>query len=525
MFLLESALIARDAAGDNRRDEGVTSVELDDYRRSTDHFRHCPGKPIDPEWNRAHEACQTALGSARDFGPWNTRTNSAWVVCLHRAGVVDRDTARKLLLAIDRVFKEDMPGAGLERHIVAALDGDEDLGSVINYGRTLQEPMSRLALRARTLEVLDTVHAFLASVLDVAEANVDTIMAGHTHFSHAQPITFAHYLLAVFDATQRGEEQLALAYKHTNRNSGGCGSTSGTVWTVDRRLMTELLGFDDLVETTYDCEASHDHALSLIFAASNLALLVSRVAMDLEIWTTEEFDLFDVDAAYRGQSSFMPHKAHPGSRLERTRMPAAEVLGDAFKAVCLTSSEPLGDVLTALQVPLGPTPHALAYLELCLRNLAGFLTHITPKRDRMLRIAREGFSCSTEIVVHMVRELGYGGRRAHRITSTFVRMAREQGVTADRTTGEMLDAAAEYVGERPPHIDTDTLRLLLDPVEFIRTHVNTGGVAPEEARRMLAKRRRLLDDLRSAQEDRKRRVREGEERLRSEVDRIVNGDG
>ena len=103
-------------------------------------------------------------------------------------------------------------------------------------------------------------------------------------------------------------------------------------------------------------------------------------------------------------------------------------------------------------------------------------------------------------------------------------MARERGIKADRTTGEMLDEAAEALGERPPGIETETLRRLLDPTEFIRTHVNIGGAAPEEARRMLAERRALLEELRSRQEDRKRRIREGEERLRTEVERIVAGD-
>lgn len=498
-------------------------MELTDYQRRTDHFRHCPGKPEDPGWRQAQAELQRALADGHNFLPWHAQTNAAWVVCLHRAGAVDRETARKVLLANARVLEEGKPGTGKEADVIAALNGDEDLGSVMNYGRTLQEPMSRMSLRARTLETLDTLRGFLGTVLDVAEANLGTVMAGHTHFSHAQPITFAHYLLAVFDAAQRAEEQMALAYKHTNRNTGGCGSTSGTTWPADRRLLTELLGFDELAEPTYDCEASHDHALSLLFAASNLALLVSRVAMDLEIWTTEEFGLFKVDPAYCGQSSLMPHKAHPGSRLERTRMPAAEVLGEAFKAVCLTSCEPLGDVLPPLQAPLAPAPRALAYAELCLRQLGGFLTHIEPNKERMLSIAREGFSCSTEVVVHMVRGLGYGGRRAHRIVATFVRVARERSVKANESTGEMLDEAAEALGERPPRIGTETLRRLLAPEAFVKSQANVGGTSPQEGRRMIAERRSLLDELEAAQESRKRRVRDGEERLRAEIESIVGG--
>lgn len=494
-----------------------------DYQTRTDHFRHCPGAPEAEEWQQTQRDLQQRLGQMGNGLPWRTQTNAAWIVCLHRADVIDRETARKLLGAIYEVLEDGQPGGGTESSIVEKL-GDEDLGSIMNYGRTLQEPMSRLQMRAMMLDVFETIHELMATVLGVAEENVDTVMAGHTHFSHGQPITFAHYLLAVFDAIQRGEEQFQLAYKHTNRNTGGCGSTSGTTWPVDRRLLTKLLGFDELVEPTYDCESSQDHSMSIMFALSNIALLITKVAMDLEIWTLEEFDIFDVEPGYRGQSSFMPHKAHPGSRLERTRVPAAEVLGETVKGMYLSKGEPHQDVIPMVAIPQGPAPKVMAYAQVAMRNLGGFLAHCDPKKDRMLQYVREGFSCSTEVVVHMVKHLGYGGRRAHRIAATFVRLCRERGVKANEATGGLLDEAADLVGQPPPRIETATLRRLLDPVEFIKTHNNVGGVAPEEAKRMLAERRKLMEDLSHLQNRRKERIGNGEELLQTEVDRITAED-
>jgi len=492
------------------------------YQQRTDHFRHCPGAPEAAEWQQTQRDLQQTLEQMGNGLPWRTQMNAAWVVCLHRADVIDREAARKLLEAIYEVLEDGKPGGSTESSIVEKLS-DEDLGSVMNYGRTLQEPMSRLQMRAMMLDVFETIHQVMGTVLDVAERNVDTVMAGHTHFSQGQPITFAHYLLAVFDAIQRGEEQFQLAYKHTNRNTGGCGSTSGTTWPVDRRLLTELLGFDDLVEPTYDCESSQDHSLSIMFALSNIALLITKVAMDLEIWTMEELGLFDVEPGYRGQSSFMPHKAHPGSRLERTRVPAAEVLGETVKGMYLVKGEPHQDVIPMVTIPQGPAPKAMAYAQVAMRNLGGFLEHCHPKREQMLQYVREGFSCSTEVVVHMVKRLGYGGRRAHRVVATFVRQCRERGIKANDVTGDLLDEAAEFVGQPPPRIETEALRRLLDPVEFIRTHNNVGGTAPEEAERMLAARRRLLGELISLHDGRKERIKSGKDLLRAEVERIMAG--
>ena len=496
-------------------------MNLDEYRQRTDHFRHCAGAPVAEQWNAVQRRFQEVLEENRTRLPWHSRTNKAWTVCLHKAGIIDRETARKILQAAQRVEKSGDPGGGTERSMIEELGGDEDLGSIINYGRTLQEPMSRLHMRARILELFDAFHELMTAVLDVAEANVDTVMTGHTHFAHGQPITYAHYLLAVFDGLDRAAELLSLAYRHTDRNSGGCGSTSGTSWPVDRRLLTELLGFSETVEPTYDCEVSQDHSLALLYGLSNMALLVSRVALELEIWTMEEFALFDVDPGYVGQSSFMPHKAHPGSRLERIRVPAAEVLGETLKAVCLVKGEPLQDVIPMLAVPEGSALSAAAHSEVAMRCLAGFLRNCTPRKERMLCIVREGFSCSTEIAVHLIRELGYGGRRAHRITATFVRLCRERGINADESTGDVLDEAARFLGDKVPKVDTSTLRRLLDPGHFVETHTGVGGTAPQETRRMLAGRRKRLTDLVALQADRQARIQQGEAYLQKEIETIT----
>jgi len=163
----------------------------------------------------------------------------------------------------------------------------------------------------------------------------------------------------------------------------------------------------------------------------------------------------------------------------------------------------------------------MAHARVAMRNLGQFLAHCHPRKERMLQYVSEGFSCSTEVVVHLVKELGYGGRRAHRITATFVRICRERGLKADETAGDLLDEAAEFLGEDAPKIDTRTLRRLLDPAEFIRAHSNVGGTAPEEARRMLADRCEVMEGLKARHEKRNERVRTGEELLQAEVDKIM----
>ena len=123
----------------------------------------------------------------------------------------------------------------------------------------------------------------------------------------------------------------------------------------------------------------------------------------------------------------------------------------------------------------------------------------------------------TELVVYMVQHLGYGGRRAHRMCATLVRMARDRHVAAPELTGEMLDDAARECGEAPPELSTAVLQACLDPVKFIETHNNTGGPAPSETARMVAERRSAIVEARKRQTDRMQRIEQGRKRLRTEI--------
>ena len=122
-----------------------------------------------------------------------------------------------------------------------------------------------------------------------------------------------------------------------------------------------------------------------------------------------------------------------------------------------------------------------------------------------------------KVVVYMVRELGYGGRRAHRICATLVRIARDRGIKAPELTGQMLDEAAKLCEEQPPNLSTSVLQKCLDPVEFIRTHKNTGGPAPSETERMVRIRQKVIADARARQEGRLNRITQGEQLLKDEI--------
>ena len=138
----------------------------------------------------------------------------------------------------------------------------------------------------------------------------------------------------------------------------------------------------------------------------------------------------------------------------------------------------------------------------------------------MLKHVRQGYSCMTEVVVHLVREYGYGGRRAHRMCAHLTRIARDRSIPAPGLTGEMLDEAAVICGEEPPGMTTTELQKCLDPVAFITNHNNIGGPAPSETERMVKRRRQEMLENRQRQTERRKRVKQGESLLDKEIQAI-----
>jgi argininosuccinate lyase len=494
--------------------------------------RYAPGVPEAKEWNQVLDKYMTYVENMEknptkhSSGPNRLVVDLVWIVCMLEGKIINHDIAAKLLKAVKGIQDgsveqlETKSHGYAEQNMIRALDNDEDLASMVNLGRTLQEPMNRLDMRNMLNDTFDELLDLLSTVQDTIASNIDTVMPGHTHFSQAQPITLAHYLLSIYDALRRSYDQLSLAYRDTNRNSGGCGATSGITWPIDRDRMAELLGLDDVVEPTYDGEASQDHSMSILFGLSNLVTVLSKAAMDMSIWVLEEVDMLRAEPEWCGVSSMMPNKCIPGSLFERTRIEAGYVIGEMMEAAVLVKGEPHGDVLPMLEAPKIALK-AMAHAMVAMGYMRNMLKHIIPQKEKMLEYVRAGYSCSSEVAYQIVKEKGCGPRRAHRIVATMVRMAREQGLKAYEVTGELLDEAAEFAEEQPPRMSTEQLRELLDPQNFIKTHSNKGGTAPQEANRMLKKRVEELKTVVKEHETRKRRIVEADVKLNAIVEEII----
>lgn len=483
---------------------GLEHFVDEEYSRRTDHRFHAMGAPplyyrimgqVGKEFDRFKNTRQ----------PWASQCDAAWIICLYRGGEIDRETAAKLLKALWKNWDSEDGVSGEER-ILETLDNDMDTASIVNYGRTLQEPMSRLMLRDMILEIFDDLHSLMKAVHAMAMDNLDTLMVAHTHMNHGQPMTFAHMLLSFFDCIDRSLIQLEHGYHLVNQNSGGCGSTSGTSWNVDRQMMADLLGMDGVIEVTYDCEATQDHTYAALFALSNLALHISRWSTNFYIYCLDEVDMFRMEPTHCGMSSFMPQKCDCGTHFEDVRVGCTSIMTDTFKCLMQLRGEFHGDVLPAAYMPFNDAREPLRQSHVTIKRFETLLKHLIPQKERMEEILREGYSCATELCTYLIREKGYGGRLSHSIVATMIRQARAKGLKSFECTGEMLDEAARYLSVKEPNLTTETVRRQLGPEEFLKTHNHLGGAAPEETLRLLNIRTTTMADAEKRQQARRDKV-------------------
>jgi argininosuccinate lyase len=489
------------------------------FYRSSDHFRHAAGEHMHEAWqytlNGLPRDEQARIGNRLAYCRW---TDRAWTVMLYRNGVIPKDTAQKILTAIKDDTDED--GFGGEYWLREKLGGDEDAAAAINIGRTLQEPMIRLQLRDKVNDLLDLILEIGEELLSQAGKHTRTLMQGQSHMSAAQPTTYAQYLIAVYDGLMRGRELLKVAYNHTNKSSAGCGACSGTGWPTDREMVAELLGFDGLVEPVYDCEASQDEMLSIMFALTHVAVLLSRVSMDMEIWSSHEHGTFKVPGAWSGVSSFMPQKAHTGT-FEHLRTKAGHVVGNMISVVTTFKGEPLQDVLTVLACASNFTIPGACQAESDMRFFLLLLKNYIPDEERMMQNLLTEFSGSPDLQRRMVREKGYGLRRAHKIVATMVGLARDRQILPKELTGELLDEAARMCGEEKPGLETKKIVDDMTFVSFLENHCNTGDPCPAEGDRMIADRKQTLDALKSAQSARKEAIQSSKAALSKAIEEIL----
>ena len=422
-----------------------------------------------------------------------TLIHRAHVVMLTEQGILTKQEATTILKGLKDVADAAKQNERLVTYMAtetALIKKVGEVGGKMHTGRSrndLGHTQQRMYYRDQIDRIIDTTIEYRKALLQKAEQNLDTVMSGYTHWRQAQPTTLAHYLMAHADAAGRSIERLEDVYKRTNLNPLGAAALAGTGWPINRQRTTELLGFDGLCENTLDSVAAHDYVVEVASAIAIHMTNLSRLAEDLQIWSSDDFMLVDLDEAYAGTSSIMPQKKNPGS-LEMVKRFTAESIG----VLVTTVSSIKGTAYTNIGDREGIEPVTFETAIGSTALMAGLVSTLTPMRENMLLKARKGFSTMTELADTLVRSYGLTFRQAHDLIAEVTSKAISQGKTADQITPEMVETAATTHLHRKLNLSTETLRSATDPMENIKCRRSQGGPAPDEVQRMIRDRRNKI---------------------------------
>ncbi|MBN2211998.1 MAG: argininosuccinate lyase [Sedimentisphaerales bacterium] len=460
--------------------------------------------------------------------PKARKVHLAWMVMLIKQGIVPKTDGIKILNAIKNTDIEEMIAGydpnfykwrvQYERYLMEKAGA---MASCINIARTLPPPIYRMRLREAIIPLIDATLAFRATLLEKAKDYREFVMPGYTHNQHAQPMTFGHYLLGLYEPIHRAACQVEQAYDLTNLCDLGCGALAGTSFNIDRELPTRLLGFRGVLEHTNDCVAATDQATNVLAAMINMAIPMSRVANEMHTWSMFEFNMIELSDAICEASSMMPQKKSPVV-FEDIRSTLGKLLGSYAETVCRLQNIMYGDTVEIFETTEN-IPSVIEQVIKAVKTFDKLLNNMTVKKDIMLNFAQRGFSTATELAAILFREANIPLRVAHAIVGKVVREAWLDGKLASDITCEGIDKAAVEIIGKPLNLSADKLTAALDAVKFVEAHKSQGGVAPKEVSRMVIHRKEILEEAQQRHAARIQNLQQADKALMKAVDVLLQG--
>lgn len=420
--------------------------------------------------------------------------HAAHTLMLARAGILSGSEARiclEALAALDRakIAQARFDGGAEDlffyvQEELERLAGAETAGKMhtARSRNDIDITLYRMRLRAELLRLAEAMVRGREVLVYRAAQNLDTLMPAYTHTQPAQPTTLAHYLMAAAAFAGRDLERLRAAFAAVNRSPLGACAITTTGFPIDRSYTAELLGFEGLVENSYDAIAGNDYVTGTAGALAAAMVNLGRLAQDLLLWCTEEFGVLRLSDGYVQASSIMPQKRNPVA-LEHARILASKALGEAQAIFTAVHNTPFGDV-DDNEDDLQPLVlAAFADGTRAWRLFAALFAAAEIDRERLRRRSSCGFLTVTELADTLVRRDGLSFTAAHHLVAEAV-LACGDDHSPKRLAAELKRLAPERAGRPLRSTEKEWLEAL-DPEYFVRVRVVTGGPAPSEVSRQI----------------------------------------
>jgi len=353
----------------------------------------------------------------------------AHVTMLGKQNIIPQEDVNKIIDALKEILSDiendkvqfDIEAEDIHMNIEKLLINKiGDVGKKLHTGRSRNDQVA-LDIRMYIKEEIKSIDKMIFNLqnvlLDLSKKHTDTIMPGYTHLQKAQPVTFAHHLMAYFEMFKRDRYRLFDTYKRTNCMPLGSGALASTTYPLDREYTASLLDFDSITLNSMDAVSDRDFCIELLSSLSTIMMHLSRFSEEIIIWNTNEFSFIELDDAFSTGSSIMPQKKNPDIP-ELVRGKTGRVYGSLMSLLTTMKGLPLA-YNKDMQEDKEVTFDAIDTVKMCIPIFTDMLKTLTVNKDNMYKGAGGGFTNATDAADYLVKK-GVPFRDAHEILGKLV---------------------------------------------------------------------------------------------------------
>ena len=353
-----------------------------------------------------------------------------------------------------------------------------DVGKKLHTARSRNDQVAvdiRLYLRDETEEIIPLIKNLLAAILSVAKDNKNTILPGYTHLQRAQPITFAHHLLAYAMMFIRDIGRLEDAMKRMNYSPLGSCALSGTTYNTNREFVAEQLGFDGITLNSIDGVSDRDFCVELMSAFATIMMHLSRFSEEIILWSSWEFKFIELDDSFTTGSSIMPQKKNP-DMAELVRGKTGRVYGDLFTMLTVLKGIPLA-YNKDMQEDKECIFDSIATVKQCLKVFAPMIETMKVIKENMYSAAQKGFINATDLADYLAKK-GLPFRSAYKLVGQIVAHCIDNGLVLETMPLEDYKKYSDLFEE--------DLFTEISLETCVSKRISAGGTGPESVEKQIA---------------------------------------
>ena len=331
--------------------------------------------------------------------------------------------------------------------------------------------------RSATNEINKSLDNIIKTILKISEKNIYTIMPGFTHLKNAQPVSFAHYLMAYVEIFNRDKKRFTNNLVNLYENPLGVAALAGTSFNIDRNFTTKKLGFKKPTNNSIDTVADRDFVLDFLYSVSVCSLHISRIAEEFIIWNSDGFNLINLSDKVVTGSSIMPQKKNP-DLLEYLRGKSGTIFGNLFSMLTILKGLPLS-YFKDLQDDKEIVFKSNETLNNCIKILNEILKNFSPNKQKMLELANTGYITATDLADYLVKNHAMPFRKAYQVTASVVNYA-------EKKKKKLHELNISELNKIEPNLTKDVLKVF-DLKYSVNSKKSFGGTSFDNIKKMITK--------------------------------------